>query len=213
MPMRLTTTIVKRYSDVGAAIGSIEGDSRFTALEDQMKKYAAALAAALLALLGVTALAPSAQAYPFPPPGVTLTLHLNLNRVVSGHTFVATAKASVNCTSLKINWDGQSGESAGATFKHQFRAPIVTTNTVIRAYAFCTYTATSGTAGHAISLTPKTLTAHADITVIPVGSGNGHLPNTGGPSVGWLIGGIAALLAGALAMYVGRRRDTDTATL
>ena len=169
-----------------------------------MKKYAAALAAALLALLGLTALAPSAQAYPNP----ALYLTLSTNRVVSGHTFVATAKATVNCDTITLTWNGQAAHAPGPKVVHTYRAPIVTSTVVITAHATCTYTTTSGNVGNAISATTKTLYAEADVTVIPVGSlGNGKLPNTGGPSIGWLIGGIAALLAGAGSIFAGRRRD------
>lgn len=181
-----------------------------------MKKFAATVAVALLALFGFAALAPSAQAYPFPPPKVTFTLSPPSLTVTSGHSFVLHAKASVNCTSIKVTWDGQSVSGSGKTLNAKFIAPIVTSKTVIRAHATCTYVSARGTAGNAIAVSsPATATAHSDVTVLPVsskGNGqNGHLPNTGGPSIGWLIGGILALLAGAGAMYAGRRRDTGAA--
>lgn len=170
-----------------------------------MKKFAATLAAALMALLGLTALAPSAQAYPTP----VLTLKLSLHTVISGHTFNAVAKASVTCDTLTVSWSGQSATVPGSTLSHTFTAPVVTVPTVITAVAVCRYTSTTGTAGAAIAASPQTLTAKANVTVLPVNSaGNGHLPNTGGPSVGWLIAGIAALLAGAGAMFAGRRRSS-----
>lgn len=173
-----------------------------------MKKYAAALTAALLALLGITAFAPSANAYP--PP--TLYLTLSTNRVVSGHTFEATAKATVNCDTITLRWNGQTASATGPMVKHRYKAPIVSSTVVITAHATCTYTDNSGLVGNAISATTKTLYAEADVTVVPANSKGGKLPNTGGPSIGWLIGGIAALLAGAGAMYAGRRRDTGVAS-
>ncbi|GAC1382979.1 MAG: hypothetical protein NVSMB48_15020 [Marmoricola sp.] len=169
-----------------------------------MKKYAATLAAALMVLLGLTALAPSAEAYPTP----VLTLKLSVQSVISGHTFNAVAKASVNCDTLTVSWSGQSATAPGSTLTHTFRAPIVTVPTVITAVAVCRYSSTTGTAGAAIAATEQSLTAKANITVLPLTSaGSGHLPNTGGPSIGWLIAGIAALLAGAVAMFAGRRRS------
>lgn len=174
-----------------------------------MKKYAATLAAALLVLLGLTALAPSAQAYPTP----ILTLTLDLHTVVSGHTFDAVANASVKCDSLTVNWAGQSATAPGSTLRHTFKAPIVQVPTVITAVAVCRYTSTTGASGHAIVAAPQTLTAKANVTVLPLGSAaGGHLPNTGGPSINWLIAGIAAMLAGAAAMFAGRRRQADVAS-
>lgn len=174
-----------------------------------MKKFAATLAAALMVLLGLAALAPSAQAYPTP----ILTLKLSVQRVVSGHTFNAVATASVTCDTLTVSWDGQSATAPGSRVKHTFRAPIVTVPTVITAVAVCHYSSTTGTGGAAISVTEQTLTARANVTVLPLSNsaGNGHLPNTGGPSIGWLIAGIAALLAGAGAMLAGRRRSAGVA--
>ncbi|MGN6722132.1 MAG: LPXTG cell wall anchor domain-containing protein [Marmoricola sp.] len=173
-----------------------------------MKKFAAALTAALLALLGFTAFAPSASAYP--PP--TLYLTLSTNRVVSGHTFEATAHATVNCDKITLRWNGVMASATGSTVKHRYKAPIVSSTVVITAHATCTYTTTSGAAGAAISAKTNTLYAEADVTVVPAHSKGGKLPNTGGPSIGWLIGGIAALLAGAGAMFAGRRRHTGVAS-
>ena len=174
-----------------------------------MKKYAATLAAALMVLLGLTALAPSAQAYPTP----ILTLKLSLHSVVSGHTFNAVAKASVTCDTLTVTWAGQSATTPGSTLSHTFLAPTVSKPTVITAVAVCRYSSTAGASGAAIRATEQTLTAKANVTVLPVSSGaGGHLPNTGGPSVGWLIAGIAALLAGAGAMFAGRRRHAGVAS-
>lgn len=172
-----------------------------------MKKYAATLAAALVALMGLVALAPSAQAY----PTAALYLNLNLDRVVSGHVFVAIAKATVNCDTLTVTWNGQTASAHGSKVTHQFRAPIVTSTVVITAHATCIYTSTSGNVGNAISAKPSTLTATADVTVVPVAGNAGKLPNTGGPSIAWLIAGIGALLAGAGTMFAGRRR-TSTMT-
>lgn len=179
-----------------------------------MKKFAAALATALMALLGFTAFAPSAQAYPQP----VFYLKASVNTVVSGHTLMITGTATVNCESITISWAGQTFTGSGSKFKHKYNAPNVTSKTVITAHGTCVFSSTSGAAGQAIVATTQTLTATANITVVPAHSkGNnknqgGNLPNTGGPSIGWLIGGIAALLAGAGAMFAGRRRDHGAAS-
>ena len=172
-----------------------------------MKKLAAMLAAALVALLGVTALAPSAQAY----PGISLTLKLNLNTVVSGHQFVAVAQADTKCSTLSVTFNGQKATQAGSKVTHTFNAPTVKTATKMPVNAACTYTSVTGVSGHAIVAKPQVARATAYITILPVG-GNGGLPNTGGPSVGWLVAGIAALLAGAGAMFFGRRRNSGAAS-
>lgn len=169
-----------------------------------MKKFAAMIAAALVALLGVVALAPSAQAYPTP----ILTLKLSVQTVVSGGTFNAVATADVQCDTMTVTWNGQTATAPGSTVSHVFTAPVVQVATVITAHATCTYTDQTGTAGHALAVTQKTLTADANVTVLPqAAAATGKLPNTGGPSIGWLLAGIAALLAGAGAMYAGRRRE------
>ena len=169
-----------------------------------MKKYAAILAAALLALLGLAAFAPSANAYPQP----VLYLKVSSNVVVSGHTFMLTASTQVNCDVLTISWNGQTYSGSGSKFKHKYKAPIVTSQVVITAKATCTYGTTSGGVGHSITAQSlATNPAYLNVTVVPAHGKGGKLPNTGGPSIGWLIGGIAALLAGAGAMFAGRRRD------
>jgi hypothetical protein len=179
-----------------------------------MKKYAAMLAAGLIAVLGLTALAPSAEAY----PTVDMTLSLNLNRVVSGHTFVATTSTDTACTTLALTFNGQTVTEPGSKFVHTFTAPIVTVVTPKIVTAVCTYTAVTGTSGTAISVTSQQMSRSATITIVPVSTGAGNssgsgLPNTGGPSIGWLIAGIAALLAGAVAMVEGRRRSAGKLTL
>lgn len=181
-----------------------------------MKKFAATLAAALVALVSLAGLAPSAQAYPQP----FLTLDASQTTVVSGHSFQLIAHATVKCDVLKIVWNGQSHSTSGSNFSHKYTAPMVTSKVVITATATCQYSTTSGAAGRAIVASAlMTNPAHKDITVVPIGSkggghgsGGGNLPNTGGPSIGWLIGGIAALLAGAAAMFAGRRRDSGVAS-
>jgi LPXTG-motif cell wall-anchored protein len=172
-----------------------------------MKKFAATLAAALLALLGLTALAPSAQAYPTP----VLTFTFNLSSIASGTSVSGTATASIDCDTLTINWAGQTASGTGSTLTYNFKAPVVSKVTQITGVATCDFTSTTGTTGQAISPSSETLTAYATVTVNPSGSTTGPLPNTGGPSIGWLVGGLAALLGGGVAMFAGRRRNSTGA--
>lgn len=170
-----------------------------------MKRYASLILAGLVAVLGMTALASSAEAQPTAYPTHVLKLKLTAQTVVSGKTFTVTATANVNCDSITVTWHGQSATAAGSTITHTFTAPNVKVPTVITLHATCIYTSTSGSAGAAISATTQSLRASANVTVLPVSSGV-TIPNTGGPSIGWLIAGAAAVLAGVGAMFMGRRR-------
>lgn len=172
-----------------------------------MKKSVAVVVAALLALLGLVGLAPSAQAYPTP----VLTLSLSASKVFSDKDFTATAKANVSCTKITLSWSGQTGSAAGSSVTHTFHAPVVTKPTYVTVYATCEYK------------DGQTLTSQAQVLVLPAstsgtgngtgttGNGSGSIPNTGGPSKLWLFGGLAAVLAGGLAMFAGRRRKADAA--
>lgn len=176
-----------------------------------MKKLVATLAAMVIALLGLTGLASSAQAdssYP-PPVNLQLTLKLNINTVTSGGKFVATATTTAPCDKLAIDWSSQHAEAPGSQVVHTFTAPTVTKSTVIPATATCTY-GTTGTTGHAIAPAAQIATASENVTVLP--ASGGALPNTGGPSSAWLIGGILALVAGAGAMVFGSKRRAGAAS-
>ena len=178
-----------------------------------MKRYAALILAAVVALLGVTALAPGAQAQQTSYPVISLNLKLSLQTVVSGHTFVATVTASVKCDQLTQTWKGQTVTGAGSTLTHKYAAPVVTKPTVIPIHVVCTYTLASGVAGSAIALQILSQSRTANVLVVPVAHpGKPVLPDTGGPNVGWLIGGGAAVAAGGLAMFFGRRRRDDEIT-
>ncbi|HWU32980.1 MAG TPA: LPXTG cell wall anchor domain-containing protein, partial [Marmoricola sp.] len=149
----------------------------------------------------------SAQAYPTP----VLTLNLNLQTVVSNHQFKAVASADIKCDTLTVTFLNQTATSPGSTVTKVFTAPTVTKTTTLPVHGTCTFTSTTGTSGHALAVKSQTLRATAYITITPVGGGTG-LPNTGGPSVGWLVAGVAALIAGAGAMFFGRRRSSGIAS-
>jgi LPXTG-motif cell wall-anchored protein len=182
-----------------------------------MKRYAALLIAALVTLLASAGLASSAQAQQAAYPTPSLTLHISTQTVVSAHSFTATARANIVCITITESWNGQSASAPGSKVTHVFKAPTVTKPTVIPLSATCRYSGVTGTSGAAISAAVQTLTAKANITVLPrVSTGHvGHpvLPNTGGPKLIWFILGGGAVAAGALAMFVGRRRHGDKAAL
>jgi len=166
----------------------------------------------IAALFGLTVLASSAQAQQaiYPTPTLQPTFSIQGGVVVSGHSFVASWHASIKCTRLTETWNGQSASAAGSTVTHRFTAPIVTHNTVIPMHVTCTYTNVSGAAGAALSVAQSSISRTANITVVPVAThGGGKLPNTGGPSIGWFIGGAAAVILGGFAVLFGLRRRGD----
>lgn len=182
-----------------------------------MKRYAALAVAAVLALLGITALAPGAQARPMTYPVPNLHLVLSTQKVVSGHTFKATVTSNIVCTPLTAAWNGQTASANGSKVVHTFKAPIVTKTKVIPMVATCRYTTIVGASGHALKATSHVLRTTANVTVTPVKrvivpgvpDTGASLPNTGGPNLAWFIAGAAAVLAGGGAMIVGRRRRSD----
>lgn len=181
-----------------------------------MKKYAAMLAAGLIAMLGLTALAPSAQASSTYPPSTipTITLHLNLKKVPSHGTFTAVAQVNQNCAKLVLFFNGSKAKTgAGSSLTAVITAPSVTQTTNYPVQAACTIPGNSGKAGHAIAPSAQVYYSNTQyVTVVPSNGTGSGLPDTGGPSLGWLIGGIAALLAGGLAMFMGRRRSAGAAS-
>lgn len=175
-----------------------------------MKRYAALALAAIAALVGMSALAPSAQARQATYPVVSLQLKLSVQKVVSGHTFTATAKANIKCVVISETWNGQTASAAGSTVTHTFQAPNVTKPTVIPLHATCQYSVVSGAAGAALKAQLQSVSRTANILVVPVAHpGHPVLPDTGGPNLGWFIGGALAVVAGGLAMFFGRRRRKD----
>ena len=177
-----------------------------------MKRYAVMILTAIVALLGAGGLTSSAQAAPAAYPTPVIELHVTLHTVVSGKTFTLTVLTNVSCNPLTATWAGQSASTVGKKLTHTFTAPTVTKPTVFPLTVTCTYTGTAGTLGHAVQATAKRLTRTVNITVLPVKHPTvGGLPDTGGPNVGWFIGGAAAVIAGLGAMLYSRRRRGEIA--
>lgn len=172
-----------------------------------MKKYFAALAAGLVAMLGVGVAAPAQAAYPEP----TFTLSLSATTVVSGGTFTASVKADTTCT-FTIDFNGASKSGAGTSFSNTFTAPTVSKKTVLPLTATCD-TAVAAGRGMA-SVKTEVFTRSVNVTVLPAASsgsgstgGGSTMPNTGGPNEWLLIGGLALLAAGAGTVVATRRRS------
>ena len=161
-----------------------------------MKKYGAIAAALFAALLGIAALAPSAQAAVATYPAPTVTVTVSATTVTSASSFTATVTSSVTCHDF-FSFAGQHKTGVGKVVTKSFKAPNVTSTQVFPLTVTCTY---STGAGHAS--TSRTV----NITVVPAGAA-ASLPNTGGPSVWWFVGGALAILIGAGAMFTTRRRS------
>lgn len=141
-------------------------------------------------VLGGLALQAPAQAYPFTTCGVTVTpssLH-----VTSGQRLTLTGTSSVS-TKWTVTFNGVVHYYTGTTFTATYRAPTVTRRTVIGLTITCTNSSGS-------------LTLRYRIVIDPFATGaGGHLPNTGGPSIWWLIAGLMAALSGAFLALRNRR--------
>lgn len=178
-----------------------------------MNKAIASLALVLGGLLGVTALAPAAQAYPEP----TIEVSVSDQSVHAGATFTSSSEASVDCT-WTHQWNGKSSTGHGKKHTATWVAPNVKKKTVIPLYFACDYDATFS-AGRSVLVPAATVTRTIDVTVLPgrgrqqgqgapAGSAS-DLPNSGGPDKSILLGGLLLLLLGGIAVRAARSRATQ----
>lgn len=174
-----------------------------------MKKFAVSCVVALFALLATIGLAPAAQAY----PDVTINLTAKPQVLYGGETFTATGTSDVDCA-WTLEWDGvvrNGSGSSGSPFSTVYTADDVTKITKIPLHGTCAYTDPTARAAAASATWERTII----ITVLPRGNAapptdnNTDLPNTGGPSFAFLLGGLGLLLVGATAVTVARRRAED----
>jgi LPXTG-motif cell wall-anchored protein len=179
--------------------------------EPTMKKLSSLGVVALAALIAVLAMlgfSAPAQAY----PDVRIDLTVDRQVLYGGETFTATATSNVTCA-WNLEWDGKVRQSTGTQFVTTYRAARVTKVTKIPLHGTCGYSARTapnarGAAGAATW--ERTLM----ITVLPQSTavsppGGSDLPNTGGPNLLFLLGGLGLLLAGATAVTVARRRAEE----
>jgi LPXTG-motif cell wall-anchored protein len=181
--------------------------------EPTMKKLTSlgALAlGALIALLALLGFSGPAQAY----PEVSIDLTVNRQVLYGGENFTATASSKNTVCAWTLEWDGvvRTGSSSGnATtdnpFKTTYTADEVSKITKIPLNGTCSY---SGTSARGASTWHRTII----ITVLPRSSavsppGSSDLPNTGGPNLLFLAGGILLLASGAIAVTVARRRAEE----
>lgn len=143
------------------------------------------------AVLGGLALQAPAQAYPFTVCSVTISpssLH-----VTSGQTYTLTGSSAVT-THWTVTINGVKHYYTGTSFTATYKAPTVTKRTVIGLSVTCTNSSGALTLRYRLVVDP-----------FAIGSG-GHLPNTGGPSIWWLIVGLMAAISGAFMTWANRRR-------
>jgi LPXTG-motif cell wall-anchored protein len=178
-----------------------------------MKRFAVLCVAVLVALLATIGLAPAAQAY----PDVTIDLTAKPQVLYGGETFTATGTSNVDCA-WTMEWDGvvrTGAGSSGSPFSTIYTADDVTKITKIPLHGTCAYTDPSARAAARASAAAATWKRTIIITVLPRGNAapptdnSTDLPNTGGPSFAFLLGGLALLLVGATAVTVARRRAED----
>ncbi|WP_310962230.1 LPXTG cell wall anchor domain-containing protein [Nocardioides terrisoli] len=180
-----------------------------------MKKIFGPLLAALVSAFALLLVAPSAQAYP------ELQLHISVSShsVTSGATIDFSATSAVSCK-WTATFAGETQTGNGKSFSGSFQAPSVTKTTVFTLTISCDTGSTpvagraiAGHAGNAVMVPKDVVTRSVKIVVHPSGQGaatnsGGGLPNTGGPNLGILGGGLALLVAGAGTVLYTRRRTT-----
>ncbi|MGN6721965.1 MAG: LPXTG cell wall anchor domain-containing protein [Marmoricola sp.] len=153
------------------------------------------IARVLVAVLGAglfVALAPSlATARPaYPPSHCTVTIKPASGVVKAGGT-IQVSGSFVKSTTWTVTFNGKTRHFTGKTFSTTLRAPNTKTDETL------TLTVSCGN-GNSSAFT---------IEVLGSGKGGGgHLPNTGGPSVWWLIFAGLAGASGSFLMWRGRRR-------
>jgi LPXTG-motif cell wall-anchored protein len=186
--------------------------------EPTMKKLtslgALALAALIVAALALLGLSGSAQAY----PERSFKLEVSRSVLYGGQHFTATATGNVTCD-WTLEWNGdtrQAKRDPNVKFATTYTTPKVTKVTKIPLTGTCLYDSDE----HPVdpnaraSATPATWENTIIITVLPRSSavsppGGSDLPNTGGPNLLFLAGGILLLASGAIAVTVARRRAEE----
>lgn len=165
---------------------------------------------ALIAALAVLGFFTPAQAY----PDVSIYLSVDRDVLYGGESFTATAESNSTTCTWSLEWDGKvrpGHSSLDHPFRTTYKAPTVKKTTKIPLHGTCTYTPPN-------SRSAATWQETIMITVLPrrtavsppTGGGSGTgMPNTGGPNVAFLIGGLVLLLSGATAVTVARRRAEE----
>ena len=180
-----------------------------------MKKLASFGLMVMIALLAAVGFAPAANAY----PDNQFNLVVDRQVMYGGESFTATATSNVVCD-WTLEWNGVvRTKTDPAIFNTTYKTPIVTQITKIPLHGTCAYDDGSTRLGAKASARTMRVAKAATwsktimITVLPRGSAvsppGENLPNTGGPNMWLLLGGLGAVLAGAGVVVTSRRRATE----
>lgn len=149
---------------------------------------------ALLLASVMVGLAFQAPAEAYPGTVCSVSISPASGELTSGQTLTLTGKASTT-THWTVTINGVVHYYTGTTFTETYKVPTVSHKTVIGVTVVCSNSSGSLTLHYRIVVDPFSLAGN--------GSG-GKLPNTGGPSLWWLLAGIACALSGAVLAWRGR---------
>lgn len=164
-------------------------------MEGQRSRVTTALLRALVMILGtgffVAVLPAAATAAPtYPIHHCNVTIKPASGVVKAGETIQISGSYYIS-TTWTVTFDGTTRHFTGTSFHTTLRAPQTRTDQTITLTVSC---------GNGNS-------SPFSIEVLGSGtSGHGHLPNTGGPSIWWLIFAALAGASGSFLMWRDRRR-------
>jgi LPXTG-motif cell wall-anchored protein len=183
----------------------------------KLSSIGAVVLGALIAALAILGFFTPAQAY----PEVSINLTVDRQVIYGGESFTATASSDGTKCTWSLEWDGKvrHGESYtehdGQSYtRHDFtttyKAAHVKKTTKIPLHGNCSYSDNArGTATWQETIMITVLPRRTAVSP-PTGGGSGTgMPNTGGPNIAFLIGGLVLLLSGATAVTVARRRAEE----
>ncbi len=177
----------------------------------KLSSIGAVVLGALVAALAILGFFTPAQAY----PEASINLTVDRDVLYGGESFTATASSSGTTCSWSLEWDGKVRHGQSSTdnaFTTTYKARKVKKTTKIPLHGTCTYTPSSarGAATWQQTIMITVLPRRTAVSPPTAGGGSGTgMPNTGGPNVAFLIGGLVLLLSGATAVTVARRREEE----
>ena len=175
----------------------------------KLSSIGAVVLGALIAALAILGFFTPAQAY----PEVSINLTVDRQVIYGGESFTATASSNGTTCTWSLEWAHRvrHGESStGTPFTTTYKAAQVKKTTKIPLHGTCSYSDNArGTATWQETIMITVLPRRTAVSP-PTGGGSGTgMPNTGGPNVVFLIGGLVLLLSGATAVTVARRRAEE----
>lgn len=171
-----------------------------------MKKLAIIGAMILAAMFVAVGVAPSANAY----PDVSCNVTVNAQKVNSGAQLKVTAtsqqfstprlaaRAAADAVDWRAEFNGHVHTAHAATFHTTFNVPTVKAEKVITLHVRAVTADGTTSCVKTLNITVEP----GGTTVSPPG---GHLPDTGGPRLLLLIGGLALVVAGGVAIRQSRK--------